>query len=144
MAKNVIYSVFYIAEYVTFMLATIAVIVFQFTANEFLVISALILYVIAFGIMTTNECLGVDALKKQLAKEDLKEADARLNSSQEIVSEGLEIKINENDKTQNIDDNEKEKLEKMTAIKKQINWGYAKIILCGVFCIFSFVVLILF
>lgn len=140
MAKNVLYSVFYVAEYVAFMLATIAVIVFQFTANEFLVISALILYVIAFGIMTTNECLGVDALKKQLAKEDNKNFaslnEVEIDATESEASEGLAIK---NDEISG-----KEKLEKMTAIKKQINWGYVKIILCGLFCIFSFVVLILF
>ena len=146
MTKNVIYNIFYIAEYVAFILATIAVIVFQFTANEFLVICALVLYVIAFGIMTTNECIGVDYLKKSIKDLDEKfkasmaqnvSIAEEVNETEMANLEGFEVSKMPNETTA---DYQKE----LKEIRKQINWGYTKILLCAAFCIFAFVVLILF
>lgn len=142
MSKNVLFNIFYVAEYVAFILATIAVIVFQFTASEYLVVSALILYVVAFGIMTTNECIGVQSLKKKLVNIDIVDENLKestINDVNELNADNSTLnKASEEDKTV-LKNNEK-----MQSIKKQIGWGYAKIIACAVFCIFSFVVLVLF
>ena len=127
--KNLLYNILYVSIYVVFALATIFVLIFEFSALEFAVITALVLYVIAFGVLTVAQCLGVIELKKLLKQEaeagDKKPqepAEAENNGNQEVVAHA----------------------ETLEETRKKITWGYVKAVLSAIVCVFAFVVLVLF
>lgn len=124
MNKNAFYNVLYVAEYVAFIAATILVLVFQFTASETIMVLSLVLYVVAFALLTFSEAVGINeltiSLKERLKKEETK----------------TEQKAEENTSAEN-EPTTKE-------IKGKIRWAYAKTIMCGLMSVFALLVLILF
>ena len=128
MNKNAFYNVLYVAEYVAFIAATILVLVFQFTASETIMVLSLVLYVVAFALLTFSEAVGINeltiSLKERLKKEETK----------------TEEKTEKNEEEKNNEENTLSTKE----IKSKIRWAYAKTIMCGLMSIFALLVLILF
>jgi len=128
MNKNAFYNVLYVAEYVAFIAATILVLVFQFTASETIMVLSLVLYVVAFALLTFSEAVGINeltiSLKERLKKEETK----------------TEEKTEKNEEEKNNEENTLSAKE----IKGKIRWAYAKTIMCGLMSIFALLVLILF
>ncbi|MBQ7452912.1 MAG: hypothetical protein IJS68_01445 [Clostridia bacterium] len=125
--KDLMYNIFYIGIYVAFALASIFVLVFEFTTLEFSIITALVLYVIAFGFLTVAECLGVIELKKKLKSEANAQDKIEKSEDGDVLPEDV-----------------KTHAEAMEEIKTKINWGYVKVVLSALVCVFAFVVLVLF
>lgn len=55
-----------ISQFVAFMVATILALAFEFSGLEMLLICALVLYVVAFGLMTINGCIYLNGRYKVL------------------------------------------------------------------------------
>lgn len=185
--KNKIENALTISQFVAFMVATILALAFEFSGLETLLICALVLYVIAFGLMTINGCIYLNGRYKALktvlsapktADNTTDSADTKADSSQTNAAQT--IKADETGSTnaaasaENVtavsagesiakdfannisntklgnaaddatddaaDDDENDE----AALKKQIVTGLVKVSLCAVFCLFSFVCLVLF
>ena len=130
MNKNAFYSVLYVAEYVGFIAATILVLVFQFTADQTVMVLSLVLYVVAFALLTFSEAVGIKELMLTLKESKGKEAEASKEPSEKVE--------------QKQESAETEKELTTSEIKGKIRWGYAKTIMCGLISLFALLVLILF
>ncbi len=181
--KNKIENALTISQFVAFMVATILALAFEFSGLETLLICALVLYVIAFGLMTINGCIYLSgkykALKTVLSapktsgnptdSADTKAENGETNAAQTIEADetdntnaavnaenGTAVGTGEssakefannninNTKLGNTADNAIDDDQSEAALKKQIVTGLVKVSLCAVFCLFSFVCLVLF
>ena len=132
MRKDFVIAVNY-AKYVAFVLATICVLIFQFTANSFFINIALSLYVVAFGLMCASMivhakevCEAFNIIKKQ----NLKQTAAQTNDEGTmVVSSPSELKG--------------EEVEPVN-LKSEMVWSIIGAIFFGLFSIFTFIVLILY
>lgn len=131
MKKEFVISINY-AKYVAFVLATICVLIFQFTANSFSINIALSLYVVAFGLMCASLIFHAqevyDAIKL-MKKQNLKQGQIDNNEGTMVVETPSEIKG--------------EEVEPVN-LKSEMVWSVVGSIFFGVFSIFTFVVLILY
>ena len=129
MNKNVFYNILNIAQYAAFIVATILVLVFQFTASQTIMVLSLVFYVVAFAILTISEIIGVKELYLRLNS---------LPSSQE--TETLAPEEAQKQSGENIQN----KSEEIKEIKGKIRWGYGKVAMCAIMSLFALLVLILF
>lgn len=138
-------SIFYIGQFVAFILATITAVVYQFTANEMVVLFSLILYIVAFGMMATSQLLWVETLKRKMSKLDIKiKDDSEVQPEPNIVGDALSAVADENLQTIKDEQQTSDPLEIATETKKQITFSYVKAGFCMVLAVISFVVLVLF
>lgn len=183
--KNKIENALMISQFVAFMVATILALAFEFSGLEMLLICALVLYVVAFGLMTINGCIYLNgrykALKTILSAPktadnttdsvDTKAGNSVTNAAQTIetdktgstknvaanaenvtaveTGESGEYELSNNKKSNAVldgttDDATDDDANDEAAIKKQIVLGLVKVSLCAIFCLFSFVCLVLF
>ena len=187
--KNKIENALMISQFVAFMVATILALAFEFSGLEMLLICALVLYVVAFGLMTINGCIYLNgrykALKTILSapktadnttdSADTKADNSVTNAAQTIetdktgctknaaanaenvtaveTGESGEYELSNNKKSNAVldgttddatDDAADDDANDEAAIKKQIVLGLVKVSLCAIFCLFSFVCLVLF
>ena len=199
--KNKIENALMISQFVAFMVATILALAFEFSGLEMLLICALVLYVVAFGLMTINGCIYLNGRYKVLKtilsapktadnttdSADTKAADSTtdsadtkadnsvINVAQTIETdktgsiknaaanaenvtavetcESGEYELSNNKKSNAVldgttddvtDDAADDDANDEAAIKKQIVLGLVKVSLCAIFCLFSFVCLVLF
>ena len=129
MNKNLFYNILYFAQYAGFIIATILVLIFQFTASQTIMVLSLVLYVVSFAILTFSEVVGV------------KELYLKLNENKTSNENSTQPEINAEDKEAK---SEKTKDEELKEIKGKIRWGYAKAIMCAIISVFALLVLILF
>ncbi|MBQ7579149.1 MAG: hypothetical protein IJT25_01305 [Clostridia bacterium] len=141
MNKNVFYNMLYIAEYVSFIIATILVLIFQFTATQIIMVLSLILYVVAFSTMAVSEGVGVKELYARLNN-----AEKETNANSEILKEQpeTELAIKAKEESEKIENNSDSAKNLKQEIKSKIRWGYAKIVMCSILSVFALLVLILF
>lgn len=145
-------NLFFIGQFVAFILATIAAVVYLFLAIEMVVLIALVLYVVAFGMMSTSQLLEVEYDKRIISKLENKKS-----SVEEANAETTNINQTENEQTiTETETNETEKtvkdsatgqvdvVDKMSEIKKRISWGYVRAGLCAALAALTFIVLVLF
>ena len=186
--KNKIENALMISQFVAFMVATILALAFEFSGLEMLLICALVLYVVAFGLMTINGCIYLNGRYKVLKtilsapktadsttdSADTKADNSVTNASQTIATdktgsiknaaanaenvtavetgESGEYELSNNKKskavldgtTDDATDDAADDANDEAAIKKQIVLGLVKVSLCAIFCLFSFVCLVLF
>ena len=186
--KNKIENALMISQFVAFMVATILALAFEFSGLEMLLICALVLYVVAFGLMTINGCIYLNgrykALKTILSalktagnttdSADTKADNSVINVAKTIetdetgstknaaanaenvtaveTGESGEYELSNNKKsnavldgtTDDATDDAADDANDEAAIKKQIVLGLVKVSLCAIFCLFSFVCLVLF
>jgi len=128
--KDFITAVNY-AKYLAFILATVAVLVFQFLGESICITLALSLYVVAFGLMFATsvvQCVEIYNADKMVKQNHLKELNPQINE------EGT-ITINS--------DGKKEEVE-VVKLKKEKALSVLTAIFFGVFTLFTFAVLILY
>ncbi len=132
MKKDFIMAINY-AKYLAFVLATVCVLVCQFTGNMLWVTMALSLYVVAFGMMFASsvfhaqEVFQADrTIKRKHLTETYLEAD---NNGDMIVNVPSELKGEEVEKV---------------SLKHEKVWSVIGSIFFGVFALFTFVVLVLY
>lgn len=193
--KNKIENALMISQFVAFMVATILALAFEFSGLEMLLICALVLYVVAFGLMTINGCIYLNGRYKALktilsapktAGNTTDSADTKADNSVTNVAQTIETDetgstknaaANAENVTKNIAQTESsikqnaatfgedgltseersrqnevlssssetdDDANDEAAIKKQIVLGLVKVSLCAIFCLFSFVCLVLF
>ena len=132
MRKDITVAINY-AKYLAFVLATVCVLVFQFTANSFCINLALSLYVVAFGLMCASLILHADEVfdaYKTIKKQHLEQKKAETNEDGTMVVESpSEIKG--------------EEVEPVN-LKSEMVWSVIGSIFFGLFSIFTFVVLVLY
>ena len=132
MRKDIISAMNY-AKYVAFVLATVCVLIFQFTAISFCITLALSLYVVAFGLMCASLIVNASEMfnaNKFIKKQKLEEAKAEVNEKGTMtVSSPSELKG--------------EEVEPVN-IKSEMAWSIIGAIFFGLFAIFTFVVLVLY
>lgn len=193
--KNKIENALMISQFVAFMVATILALAFEFSGLEMLLICALVLYVVAFGLMTINGCIYLNGRYKVLktilsapktADSTTDSADTKADNS--VINVAQTIETDETGSTKNAAANAENETKNVAqtessikqnavtfgedgltseersrqnevlstsretdddandeaAIKKQIVLGLVKASLCAIFCLFSFVCLVLF
>ena len=193
--KNKIENALMISQFVAFMVATILALAFEFSGLEMLLICALVLYVVAFGLMTINGCIYLNGRYKALktilsapktADNTTDSADTKADNSVTNAAQTIETDetgstknaaANAENVTKNIAQTESSIKQNVAtfgedgltseersrqnevlstssetdddandeaAIKKQSVLGLVKVSLCAIFCLFSFVCLVLF
>ena len=114
-------------------MATICVLIFQFTANSFCINLALSLYVVAFGLMSASLVMHAEEVfeaDKMIKKQKLERTSAETNDNGTMVVEvPSELKG--------------EEVEPVN-LKAEKAWSVIGAIFFGVFTIFTFIVLILY
>ena len=132
MKKDFIDAINY-AKYVAFILATICVLVFKFTASSLCISFALSLYIVAFALMCTSMILhSVEVFKEdRLIKHKNKMiADIEVNKEGSMaISELGELNGN---------------VVEPTKLKSEKFWSIVGAVFFGVFAIFTFIVMILY
>lgn len=119
------------AKYLAFVLATICVLIFQFTANSFCINLALSLYVVAFGLMCISMCVyakEVSYLYKEAKKKTIKQ-----NSLE--TQEGVDNEIKPENKAGEAE---------QSNLKLELIISIVGSIFFGLFAIFTFIVLVLY
>jgi len=121
------------SKYLAFVLATICVLVCQFSGNMFWISLALSLYVVAFGLLfasTVVHATEVFDADRNVKKQHLKQVDITPNENGEtIVNVPSEIRGEEVEKV---------------SLKSEKVWSVIGSIFFGAFTVFTFIVLVLF
>ncbi len=128
--KEIIKAINY-AKYLAFILATICVMVFQFTANPICVTFALALYVVAFGLMFASlvvHCTEIYAIDRAVKEQKAVIADVSSKDGMTIAPEG-ELKGQEVE---------------VVNLKKEKVWSVIGATFFAIFTLFTFIVLILY
>ena len=127
MKKDIIAAVNY-AKYFAFVLATICVLIFQFTTKYICINLALSLYVVAFGLMSASLISHASELYdvlKLIKKQNLEKKQGEVNQEGTmIVSSPSELKG--------------EEVEPVN-VKSEMTWAIIGSIFFGLFTIFSFI-----
>ena len=130
MRKDIIIAIGY-AKYVAFILATICVLVFQFTASSIWITLALSLYVVAFGLMFVSyvtQSIELIKTEKLLKENRVKVINSEVGAESVATVEG---------------DNNQSEVE-VVKLKSEKVWSIIGAIFFGIFTIFTFVVLVLY
>lgn len=132
MRKDITLAINY-AKYLAFVLATVCVLIFQFTANAFCINLALSLYVVAFGLMSASLVMHAEEVfeaDKMIKKQKLEKASVETNENGIMVVETpSELKG--------------EEVEPVN-LKAEKAWSVIGSIFFGLFTIFTFIVLVLY
>ena len=132
MRKDFIEAIKY-SKYLAFVLATVCVLVFQFTASEICISFALSLYVVAFALMSLSmifQAIELFEADKLIKQEKLIKADPMVNQEGTmVVASPGELKGEEVEPVK---------------LKREKFWSIVGAIFFALFTIFTFIVLVLY